>query len=160
VRLDEDTASMTVSIESAGRFISECSGWTLSHLELQKLLYIADVVHFGRKGERLTDAKFEAWDYGPVDPRLYHRLKGFGSKPIPKSAWWAASPVAEGSREAETLKEACQHLVGQSASSLVGNTHFDGGAWAKLYVPRANVRITDKDMIEEYANRNRGRAAA
>lgn len=145
-------ARMTVSTASAAKFISECSGWTVSHLELQKILYIADVVHLGRTGKRLTDATFEAWDYGPVDPSLYQVLKGYGSKPIPRNAWWATSSL-EPSREAETLRDACDHLVGKSASYLIENTHRNGGAWSKRYVPRANVAISDEDMLAEYENR-------
>lgn len=150
-------ARMTVSTASAAKFISECSGWTASHLELQKIIYIADVVHLGRTGERLTDASFEAWDYGPVDPSLYQTLKGYGSKPIPRSAWWATDSVGP-SPEAATLKDACEHLVGKSAKYLIENTHRNGGAWSSLYVPRANVAISNEDMLAEYENR-RERAA-
>jgi len=38
---------MTVSASAAAKRMCERSGWTLSNLELQKLLYIAHMFHLG-----------------------------------------------------------------------------------------------------------------
>mgnify|MGYP006283548483 CR=1 FL=1 len=74
---------MTVSVLSAAKRLAARSGWTLSNLELQKILYLAHMVHLGRTdGAPLVHGLFEAWDYGPVHPDLYHRVKIFGSSPV------------------------------------------------------------------------------
>ena len=143
---------MTVSVESAARFIAECSGWKATNLTIQKILYLSQVVHLGRTGQLLADTEFEAWDYGPVSPQLYRQLRGFGSRPIPESVLWQGEDIS-GTPEAETLREACEHLGDKSGGELIRNTHWSGGAWAKRYVPGANVRISAEDMLDEYRNR-------
>ncbi|RUM95932.1 DUF4065 domain-containing protein [Pseudaminobacter arsenicus] len=145
---------MTIDVESAARFIAECTGWKATNLTIQKILYLSQVVHLGRTGERLVDTDFEAWDYGPVAPELYRQLKGFGSKPIPEAVFWQARNISA-KPAAETLREACQHLGKKSGGDLIKNTHWSGGAWAKRYIPGANVRISAEDMLDEYRNRVR-----
>jgi len=44
------------------------------------MLYFSQMINLGKKKERLFDASFEAWDYGPVIADLYHKLKAFGVK--------------------------------------------------------------------------------
>lgn len=156
---EREVGLMPVSIESAARVVSECSGWKSTNLTLQKILYIAQVVNLGRTGKRLIDADFEAWDYGPVAPDLYRSIKGFGSKPIPQSVFWAAPDISN-TPEMAILKEACGHLIHKPVGDLIRNTHWSGGAWAKNYVPGANVEITDEDMLYEYRNRTERLAAA
>ena len=67
---------MAVSSITAGRYACKMSGWTITNLKLQKILYIAHMVYVGRTdGTVLIDEMFEAWDFGPVLPNLYHRVK-------------------------------------------------------------------------------------
>ncbi|WP_209018555.1 Panacea domain-containing protein [Endobacterium cereale] len=136
----------------AAKHLCEISGWRLSNLQLQKLLYLADMNFVGATGERLVDEDFEAWDYGPVLPSLYHRCKSFGSKSVP-DVFWGVGSIA-GRPEAEMLDTAWENLKSQSPGQLVENTHWDQGAWAKRYVPGAKgVKIATGDMIEEYRRR-------
>ena len=62
----------------------EARSWQISNLTLQKMLYIAQVIYLGTFDSRLFKAEFEAWDYGPVIPEVYHRFKIFGDKYIQK----------------------------------------------------------------------------
>ena len=60
---------MAVSALSAGKRLGKHSGWTLSNLAMQKLLYIAHMYHLGMyDATPLVTGHFEAWDYGPVHP--------------------------------------------------------------------------------------------
>src|SRR5690606_7691743 len=72
---------MTISVFSAARYLCEKSGWTLSNLQLQKLVYLAHMVHLGSvdREKGLIRERFEAWDYGPVSPALYSEARAFGS---------------------------------------------------------------------------------
>lgn len=146
--------AMTVRVADAARYLCEKSGWKLSNLALQKILYVADMNFAGIGRGRLVDEDFEAWDYGPVIPSLYHQCKAFGSGRIPDIFWDARS--IDGTPEAQVLDVAWERLGHQSAARLVENTHWAEGAWAKLYAPGARGRkITLEDMIDEHRNRTR-----
>ena len=145
---------MTISSFSAAKMICERSGWEITNLELQKILYMAHMVHMGRTaGERLVDTTFEAWDYGPVDPRLYARVRMFGSDPVEDVFFRDAAPDA-GTPEHANLDEACNALIGRSSGDLVAMTHWKDGAWAKVYQPGVrHISIPDDLILEEFRAR-------
>ena len=144
---------MTVSVLSAAKRIAERSGWSLSNLQLQKILYIAHMFYLGRRnGEPLVYGSFEAWDYGPVHPRLYHEAKIFGSSPV-GNIFRLEDDLRPGP-EAEILDEAVDELSHASSGQLVAITHKPNGAWDRNYTPGArNVIISNEDILEEYEER-------
>ena len=140
---------MTVGVMDAANRLSEISRRRLSNLQLQKILYMADMNLVGRDGIRLVDENFEAWDYGPVLPSLYHRCKAFGAKPVP-NVFWDAKDIS-GTTENDMLALAWDRLRNSTPGQLVANTHSGDGAWVRRYVPGARDRkITTQDMISEY----------
>lgn len=54
----------------------------LTHMKLQKLIYIANGIHLALKGEPLITEPIETWDYGPVIQSVYSNYKMFGSSKI------------------------------------------------------------------------------
>jgi hypothetical protein len=83
---------MSESSSTAARYACRMSGWSLTNLKLQKILYIARMVFVGRtKDQLLIDEAFKAWDFGPVLPSLYHRVRlsddGHGSRDSQGRAW-------------------------------------------------------------------------
>lgn len=141
---------MTVSVLSAGKWLAERSGWTLSNLELQKILYIAHMFYLGRtEGEPLVRGSFEAWDYGPVHPDLYHRVKIFGSDPV-EDIFHGCDELPE-SDERRIINEAYKVLGNEGPGRLVNATHRKGGAWEKNYIPGVRCcPIPNDDILEEY----------
>jgi len=145
---------MTVNPGAAAKYLAKLSGYTLSNLELQKILYLADMAYTGAHGERLINENFEAWDYGPVLPSVYHICKYRGSKPITESAFLFADDLGDDSPEALMLSRAWQVLKDKTPGELVQNTHWCKGAWHKRYVPGARgIKITKDDMKEEWEAR-------
>lgn len=51
-------------------------------LTLQKIMYMAHMYNLGINNDPIVTGHFQAWDYGPVHPEVYHYVKVFGSKPI------------------------------------------------------------------------------
>lgn len=148
---------MTVSALSAARTLCEMRNWHLSNLALQKILYIAHMAHLGRCGAPLFAERIEAWDYGPVVPVVYQRVRGFGSDPIKNVFHWIAD-VPKGTKEYEILEETEKATRNLSPGQLVSITHWPDGAWAKAYRPGARgIAIPDEDIMDEYRKR---RAAA
>ena len=144
--------SEPISVFSAARRLGEHSGWDLTNLHMQKLLYLAHMYYLGANKEPLVDGDFEAWDYGPVQPKLYHYLKRYGADIIPSAALSFAIPVEN--------KTACVYLdavVDQlPRSRLMAITHWEEGAWAKNYERGSmGILLTNTAIAEEYENRMR-----
>ena len=141
---------MSVNVLSAARFSCEFSGCSISNLHLQKLLYIAHMFHLGLKeGVPLIDESFEAWDYGPVQPILYHKAKVFDAGPVGNI--FRSYPKIQDGPEKETLESVLRSLKGISGAKLVAMTHNEKGAWAKNYHRGIfGIIIPNEDIIEEY----------
>lgn len=146
---------MAARLDSAARYICDRSGWTVSNLSLQKLMYLAQMIYMGRSGgQRLFDGRFQAWDYGPVEPSLYHKVKGFGSAAV-QDVFSEARSFEKSDPRRVVLDDVCSRFLNFSPGDLVEITHADFGAWAKHYIPRArNIGIPDEDILEEYRHRN------
>lgn len=144
---------MVARLDSVCRYMCERCGWKLTNLQLQKFLYMAQVLHLGREGSRLVDADFEAWDYGPVAPELYHKVKGFGADHI-RDVFFDARPFKSGDARVDLMNEVCDVLGHRRPGELVDITHWSMGAWAKHYVPGARgITIPDDDIRQEYFDR-------
>lgn len=64
----------------ANEFLRRLSG--LTHMQLQKLVYIAHGWNLAVNGNALVDREPEAWDRGPVFSVLREHLKSAGNRPI------------------------------------------------------------------------------
>jgi uncharacterized phage-associated protein len=144
---------MSVSSATAARYACKMAAWSLTNLKLQKILYLAHMVFVGRtNGLLLIDEPFEAWDFGPVLPSLYHRVKIFGNSPIRDV--FSDADYPEGTTEGKLIAEACEHLSRKSAGELVAMTHWPDGAWAKNYRKGVyGVLIPAADILQEFKDR-------
>jgi uncharacterized phage-associated protein len=143
---------MPVGSLRAAKRLCELSGWTVSNLEINKLLYIAHMFYLGRGQGPLVSDSFEAWDYGPVLPRVYHRAKAFGGGPV-RNVFHDIPEMAAGP-EADMLEEAYSNLKDARPGHLVNITHWDEGAWAQHYHPGGrHIVIPDSDILDEFRRR-------
>ena len=102
------------------------------------------------EGEPLVHGAFEAWDYGPVHPDLYHKVKVYGSDPV--KTILSPRKLDKASPEAAILNEAYDALGDTGAGQLVNATHRKGGAWDLNYIPGARrIIIPNEDILVEYA---------
>lgn len=141
------------SVLTAAKRLAQRSEWTLSNLELQKILYLANMYYIGRTGTALVNGDFEAWDYGPVHPALYSRARVFGADPVRNI--FHDIPDLDKGPAADMLDEALEALGNLGPGKLVRATHREAGAWARNYVPgrRGNV-IPFADILDEYKTVN------
>jgi uncharacterized phage-associated protein len=146
---------MPISALSAARAICERKDWRVSNLELQKILYIAQMIHLGLYKRPLINERFEAWDYGPVVPEVYRQAKGFGSEPVRNVFHWV-NPVSGISTEVSAINTAIELTKGMTPGQLVAATHSPSGAWAKTYRPNRQGLVIPNNLIaEEYEHRRR-----
>ena len=150
---------MAIPALSAARALCELRNWQVSNLELQKILYLAQMFYLGRtNGEPLIAEHFEAWDYGPVVPDLYRHVKGFGDQPVRNVFHWVEE-VDHARPEFSLLQEAANGTANIKPGRLIAITHWDKGAWAQVYKPgEHHIRIPNRLILEEY--RAREKAAA
>lgn len=143
---------MPVESLRAAKRLCELSGWTVSNLKINKLLYIAHMFHLGRGRGPLVSDSFEAWDYGPVLPNVYHQAKAFGSGPV-RNVFNRVHDIPSGT-EADILREAYESLRNARPGHLVNITHWEHGAWAKNYRPGGrHIIIPDSDILDEFRRR-------
>ena len=147
---------MAIAAFTAARTLCELSGWSISNLHLQKMLYFAHMVYIGRNNkEPLIREAFEAWDYGPVIPVLYHEVKGYGANPIRRGLY--NEERIFGSPEEAILKEAWENLSKKSVAQLIHATHWENGAWQKNFKRSVRgITIPNEDIFEEYKKRTSG----
>lgn len=113
----------------------------ISNLQLQKILYFAHLESL-KKGEKLINEPFEAWNFGPVVRKVYNEF-----------CIWGANRLA--------LKEECIieslpikddiliKLIETPAWDLVEKSHNPNGAWAKAYKEGSKNIILDINIKQE-----------
>lgn len=145
---------MAARLDSVAKYICNKGAWRVTNLQLQKILYMAQMYHMGKRdGARLVEANFEAWDYGPVEPRLYRKVRMFGSGYIP-DVFYEARPFKVDDTRRQDLDEVCNALLPKRPGELVDITHWENGAWAKSYVPGLRgIQIPDSAIIAEFRER-------
>lgn len=116
-------------VSDVARFFIDCgvrSGEPVTNMRLNKLLYFAQGVHLARTGAPLFQDDFEAWEWGPVVPAVYHRYKKHRDCPIEK----ADPPVGDfEEREYASLLDTLREFGGYTTSRLMNMTHAPGGPW-------------------------------
>lgn len=143
-----------ISSIDAGRTLCELSGWKISNLEAQKILYFAHMFHLAEEGEPLINETFEAWRYGPVAPKLYRRVKRFGSGPIRNVFYWEFGAKISSS-EYRVLKNTYKVMSKISPIELVRITHWEKGAWRRKYKPNVpHIPIPNELILAEYNERD------
>lgn len=148
---------MSLNSLVAAKKVCELRNWQTTNLEIQKTLYVAHMVLLGRSNgkQALITESFQAWDYGPVLPLVYHKAKIFGNSPV-QDIFQIYNCDTSGSEAEKIIEETVSMLSGKSPGQLVAITHWEKGAWAKHYRPGAkDVVIPNEDILEEYRKRVR-----
>lgn len=137
----ENVANYLIFLASQENQEKEKDGVT--NLKLQKVLYFAQAYYLTRFNKPLFIEDIQAWDYGPVVPTVYRKLKRYGSKPIINEN--DKSSVSD--KDKEILKELWSVFGGYSASKLVDIVHSHA-PWKDAYASKNRI-ITHK-VIKDY----------
>jgi len=141
---------------TAAKKVCEARGWSVTNLEINKILYLAHMMLLGRSGGAtpLVSEHFQAWDYGPVLPTVYHRAKAFGNEPVQDV--FRAFPSIQGSVEANVIEEAVEATSRMKPGALIATTHWNNGAWSKYELPGVrNTIIANEAILGEYRARTK-----
>ena len=149
---------MNIFVLSAAKRVGQRSEWSLDHLDLQKILYLAHMFYLGTTHTPLFISHFNAWKYGPISPTLYYRIKMFGSDSVTNV--FSDVPTISDSNVTYILDRAYDILGNLGSGKLVAATQRHDGAWAKNYVPGGKETgyldniIPNDDIFDEFQLRS------
>ena len=115
----------------------------ITHLKLQKLLYLAQGWSYYWDDKPLFEDEFEAWTYGPVNIEVYQQFKEFGRSPIPFNGVKRWNMDAE---EQDILEAVWAKYRSYSPSRLVEITHRHA-PWREAF---ESDRIISNKAIKEF----------
>jgi uncharacterized phage-associated protein len=96
----------------------------ISHMKLQKLVYFCQGFSLALLEKPLFTEPIEAWEHGPVCPKLYHLLKGYGASPVASIA--DPEKIALNENEKLLVKMVYDAYGQYSAAKLRKITHEEG----------------------------------
>ena len=143
---------MMYNVLDVARYIIDyeaTQGRTVSNLRLQKLLYFVQCAFIGILGHACFDDSIEAWDYGPVVPKVYRAYKEYGSTVIPASSQPVSRKFSD--KDSAIITTMLSATSNYTTGELVDITHSQE-PWKNAYVPGLNNAISQK-AIAEYAKR-------
>ena len=122
-------------------------------MKLQKLVYYAQLIMLRYKGKPIHSDNTHAWQYGPVCPTFYKKIKEFGSREFSLGD----TRMAEVFHDAKQLDEESMKVVrlvwaklkGASAYYLSMLTHRPHSAWAITYEANQYGIIPIERMIAQ-----------
>lgn len=131
----------------------------VSNMALNKLVYFAYEHALRNDNRKLTSAKIEAWEHGPVYREVYSSFKKFGAAPISERAtrYNARTNLVEkveaelAPEDEKLITEAIDALIHLPAHILRELSHDSGGAWAQVWDNNGTVipgmEITDEIIL-------------
>lgn len=113
----------------------------VSNLSLNKLLFFAHSHWLANFKSRLCSLSFEAWQYGPVVPLIYHQFKRHGNSVITSRAtkidFETGDDITVGYEDIQLDFDYLESIVWEygsySPGKLVQISHIQGGAWDHVW---------------------------
>jgi uncharacterized phage-associated protein len=152
---------MRSSLTVANRFLALASenGDTLTPMQLLKLVYIAHGWMLGLYGRPLIVDEVQAWQYGPVIPKLYNKLRSYRGGVVTEAIGdpLGAQPLE---RLEDDIVRQVYDLYGQKTGLALSRiTHADGTPWSASYQPGVFGTVISTDLIEDHYSKLAEQAA-
>lgn len=140
-----------LSVANAFIELSLAEGKPLTHLQIQKLVYITQGFHLAGTDAPLFKQDVMAWPYGPVTPVLYKKLKRFGRDKVVEAIVLrdddkAIEKNSFAYRLVETVYNGYKKYSGSQLSAI---THKANTPWAITW-HRLKFSPIDNDLIKEH----------
>lgn len=139
----------------------------MSHLKLQKILYLTYATFLMKYREALFKDSIVSYRYGPVVDTVYHNFKKYGAEEITDKekysfflknesmpALYARFSNSEmGTKVINTIVETVNKYDKYTASQLVNITHSENSPWSRSYSENnQNIPITDDVILNYHKN--------
>lgn len=140
--------------------LAKRDGKDLTHMQLQKLVYIANGWLLAASERPLVEDDPEAWEFGPVYRRLFDALKKYGRASVSEFIRWGDDTpfsLDDGDMAEEELapdEKEILHMVwdtygNMQAFQLSALTHQKGSPWSQTYETGRN-KIISKELIAKH----------
>lgn len=129
------------------------AGDTISNLKIQKLLYYAQGESLLNRGKKLFDEEIEAWDHGPVVPKVYYAYKKYEKLAIDFKEITEFDTKLFYEEDLELIRFCYQKYACMGAWQLRNATHAED-PWRNNYVRFENAIIPRNDMQRYFKERN------
>lgn len=130
--------------------LAESDENTLTPMELLKLVYMAHGWQLGLTGRPLIKDTVEAWQYGPVIPKLYEYVRHYRGMPVDQTL---PTPIANDplSEDEDALLRDVYRRYGRRGGLVLSQlTHAPGTPWSQVYEDGEFGRAIPNDMIRDY----------
>lgn len=123
----------------------------LTPMKLIKMTYLAYSWYLAlTNGEKkLIQERLEAWDYGPVFPKLYQNIKNFGKIKINDTIPSNTEEIIDVD-DAKFLDKIWSMYGKFDGVQLSAMTHTDNTPWKNSYCYGCNSQIEDEKILEHY----------
>ncbi|MEW6598277.1 MAG: type II toxin-antitoxin system antitoxin SocA domain-containing protein [Pseudomonadota bacterium] len=127
-------------------------GVSLTPMQVLKLVYIAHGWMLGLYGRPLIRDEVQAWQYGPVIPRLYNDLRKYRGNSVTELLPKSPDDALDGDELDIVQQVDCKygHMSGPALSRL---THTAGSPWALAYAPGVFSTLIPQDLIQDHYQR-------
>lgn len=119
----------------------------LTNLSINKLVYYCQVESLRLLGRPLFTDRIEAWEYGPVEPAVYHAFKSYGRSAIHSPAMTIGAVNTPSAKETSVINSTMKKYGDLTAYDLVELSHRKGGAWSNKFDQNSDVEITTSDIV-------------
>lgn len=128
-------------------------GHSINMTQLQAMLYITYGVHLAQKGERLTEEHPQMWEYGPVFPRAYNKVR----KEKTDGKTESENLKAEHPEIWQFLSDSFSRYAWTTGSVLVAPHIASGSPWAKTRQKNPDKWgvVIDDALISEWFKKRR-----
>ena len=122
------------------------NSFEVDNLKLQKLTYYSQAVYLViNNKEPLFHEEIEAWQYGPVIPKLYSLYKKHGFDTIPHVGGNGHLTT----KEIEAVDLVLEHYGKMSGVELINQTHQEA-PWKNVYEPNKKHIVITLDSIYNF----------
>jgi len=142
-----NTYNKITSLNVANYFLSLKDYEDLTNLKIQKMIYYAYGWHLALHDNPLFDERFEAWDYGPVIPRLYHAFKKYKDRPVPVARDFNSNIIGDKTKFLDDIYIKYGHY---SANKLCDLTHIKSTPWYVVYNDDSTNCIINNQLLKVY----------
>ncbi|MFM9978412.1 MAG: Panacea domain-containing protein [Sphingomonadaceae bacterium] len=153
---------MKSSLVVANRFLqlAEARGDSLTPMQLLKLVYIAHGWMLGLHGRPLVSDEVQAWQYGPVIPALYAKLRSYKGNSVSEPISVVNDHEVLDLVEDDIIEQVYDLYGSLSGMALSRITHAKGTPWSQIYEIGSFGRVIPIDLIEDHYRRlDKNRAA-